>query len=60
MQYQAIISYGYAQTYFEQGLYPTLDAALNAVSLGLALPGLAVSLIIILFKVKQRVQTLKP
>ncbi len=34
MQYQAIISYGYAQAYFEQGLYPTLDAALNAVSVG--------------------------
>lgn len=34
MQYQAIISYGYAQAYFEQGLYPTIDAALNAVSVG--------------------------
>ncbi len=34
MQYQAIISYGYAQTYLEQGLYPTLEAALDAVSVG--------------------------
>lgn len=34
MQYQAIISYGYAGAYFEQGLYPTLEAALDAVSVG--------------------------
>ena len=34
MQYQAIISYGYANTYFAQGLYPTLEAALDAVSVG--------------------------
>ena len=34
MQYQAIISYGYAQAYFEQGLYSSLEAALNAVSVG--------------------------
>lgn len=32
MQYQPIISYGYAQAYFEQGLYPTLEAALEGVS----------------------------
>ena len=34
MQYQAIISYGYAQAYLGQGLYPTLEAALEAVSVG--------------------------
>lgn len=34
MQYQAIISYGYAQAFLEQGLYETLDAALDAVSVG--------------------------
>ena len=34
MQYQAIISYGYAQAYLEQGLFATLEAALDAVSVG--------------------------
>lgn len=34
MQYQAIISYGYAQAYLEQGLFATLEAALDSVSLG--------------------------
>ena len=34
MQYQAIISYAYAQAYLEQGLFTTLEAALDSVSLG--------------------------
>ncbi len=34
MQYQAIISYGYAQAYLSQGLYNSLEAALDAVSVG--------------------------
>ncbi len=34
MQYQAIISYGYAQAYLDQGLFATLEAALDAVSVG--------------------------
>lgn len=34
MQYQSIISYGYAQAYLEQGLFATLEAALDAVSVG--------------------------
>ena len=34
MQYQPIITYGYAQAYFEQGLFASLEAALNAVSVG--------------------------
>ncbi|MBR3753986.1 MAG: MFS transporter [Clostridia bacterium] len=34
MQYQPIITYGYAQAFLEQGLYENLDAALNAVSVG--------------------------
>jgi len=34
MQYQTIISYGYAQAYLEQGLFATLEAALDAVSVG--------------------------
>lgn len=34
MQYQAIISYGYAQSYLAQGLYPTIEAALDAASVG--------------------------
>lgn len=34
MQYQAIISYGYAQAYLEQGMYETLETALDAVSIG--------------------------
>ncbi len=34
MQYQAIISYGYAQSYLSQGLYNSIEAALDAVSVG--------------------------
>lgn len=34
MQYQAIISYGYAQAGLENGIYATLEAALDAVSVG--------------------------
>lgn len=34
MQYQAIISYGYAQSGLAQGLYSSLEAALDAVSVG--------------------------
>lgn len=34
MQYQAIISYGYAQAYLQQGVYASLEAALDAVSVG--------------------------
>lgn len=34
MQYQAIISYGYAQAYLEQGLFATLEEALDSVSVG--------------------------
>lgn len=34
MHYQTIISYGYAQAYLARGLYPTLEAALEAVSVG--------------------------
>ncbi len=34
MQYQAIISYGYAQSYIAQGLYSTIEAALDAASVG--------------------------
>ncbi len=34
MQYQAIISYGYAQAGLSQGIYATLEAALDAVSVG--------------------------
>ncbi|MBQ2963832.1 MAG: MFS transporter [Clostridia bacterium] len=34
MQYQAIISYGYAQAHLQQGIYASLEAALDAVSVG--------------------------
>ncbi len=34
MQYQAIISYGYAQNYLALGLYSNIDSALNAASVG--------------------------
>lgn len=34
MQYQAIISYGYAQAGLAQGIYSTLESALDAVSVG--------------------------
>lgn len=34
MQYQAIISYGYAQSGLAQGIYSSLEAALDAVSVG--------------------------
>ncbi len=34
MQYQAILSYGYAEAYLAQGLFENLEAALEAVSVG--------------------------
>ena len=34
MHYQVILSYGYAQHYLSEGLYQTLDAALNAAGVG--------------------------
>jgi len=34
MQYQTIISYGYAQSYLVQGLYSTIESALDAASVG--------------------------
>ena len=33
IEYQVIMTYGYAQNFLRNGLYPTMDAALNAVSL---------------------------
>lgn len=32
IEYQVIMTYGYARNFFSAGLYPTMDAALNAVS----------------------------
>ena len=32
IEYQVIMSYGYARNFFTSGLYPTMEAALNAVS----------------------------
>lgn len=34
MQYQTIISYGYAQSYLTQGLFSTMESALDAASVG--------------------------
>ena len=34
IEYQVIMTYGYAQNFFANGLYPTLEAAVNAASVG--------------------------
>lgn len=34
LEYQVIMTYGYAQNFFSNGLYPTMEAAIAAVSVG--------------------------
>ncbi|MBR4953911.1 MAG: MFS transporter [Oscillospiraceae bacterium] len=40
IEYQVIMTYGYAQNFLTNGLYPTIDAALNAVSIEIITPAL--------------------
>ena len=40
IEYQVIMTYGYANNFLDRGLYPTMEAALNAVSLDVITPAL--------------------
>lgn len=40
IEYQVIMTYGYANNFLNNGLYPTMEAALNAVSLDVITPAL--------------------
>ena len=40
IEYQVIMTYGYANNFLRSGLYPTMEAALNAVSLDVITPAL--------------------